>query len=442
MKGILLSDIARRLGVSLEEGGIVISNYQIDSRLVTEGTLFFALPGERVDGHLYLQEVRERGGVAAVVSREYAGPGHDGLELLRVEDVGDALRELAREWVRERPARVVGITGSVGKTTTKECMAALLGEKFRTGKSPASYNTKLTLPLTLLNREGDEEVLVLEMGASEPGDIQRLIDIAPPEIAVLTKVALCHVQQYPGGLAQILEEKATIFSHPQTRLAVYDHALQLTPAIERVTFSLEDRAADYFLSAVEGKYVVDERGVRAYVFELPFKEGHLLHDFLAAVAVARSMGLSWDEIQQRVPHIERPKMRFERFEKDGVVFINDAYNANPESMRAALAHFPEPREGGKKIAVLGTMAELGALSEGEHREIGRFAQKFVDHLIVLGEEATPLYEGFQEAKKPAELYVKLSDVAARLQELMSPGDAVLVKGSRPLRMENLFHLLP
>ncbi len=441
MKNTLLSEIARRLGVSLEEGGVVISNYQIDSRLVTDGTLFFALPGERVDGHLYLQEVRERGGVAAVVSKGYAGPGH-GLELLGVEDVGESLRELARQWVQDRPARIVGITGSVGKTTTKECVAALLGEKFRTGKSPASYNTKVTLPLTLLNRQGDEEVLVLEMGASEPGDIRRLIEIAPPEIAVITKVALCHVGQYPGGLAQILEEKATIFSHASTRLAVYDHSLQLSLAVERVTFSLEDRAADYFLSAIEGKYIVDERGVRAYAFELPFKEGHLLHDFLAAVAVARSLGLSWDEIQQRVAFIERPKMRFERFEKNGIVFINDAYNANPESMRAALAHFPETKEGGKKIAVLGTMKELGAFSEGEHREIGRFAQKFVDHLIVLGEEATPLYEGFQEVKKPAELYLQLSDVAARLQELMSPGDAVLVKGSRSLEMETLFHLLP
>lgn len=439
MKSTPLREIAQRLGLSLETE-LSIANYQIDSRHITEGSLFFALPGEKVDGHAYLGEVREKGGIAAVVSKNYTGPDC-GLILLAVEEVARALQSLARQFLIERPARVVGVTGSVGKTTTKECIAALLGEKFRTGKSPASYNTKVTLPLNLLNRQGDEEVLVLEMGASEPGDIRRLIDIAPPEVAVLTKVALSHVQQFPGGLQQILEEKTTIFSHPSTKLAVFDHALQLQLPIERVSFSLEEPSADYFLSFAGTQCIVDEKGVRAHAFDLPFRERHILHDFLGAVAVARKFGLSWDEIQQRVPLIERPKMRFERFEKNGVLFINDAYNANPESMRAALSHLPEPKEGGKRIAVLGTMKELGPFSEPEHREIGRFAQKYVDHLIVLGDEAMPLYEGFQEVKKPAEHYVHLSQVAARLQELLSPGDTVLIKGSRSLQMETLLNFL-
>lgn len=439
MKNIPLKEVARRLGLS-SESDVQIINYQLDSRYVKEGSLFFALPGEKVDGHSYLSEVRSKGGVAAVVSKEYAGPDH-GLQLLAVEDVGTALRDLARQFLVEKPARVVGVTGSVGKTTTKECVAALLGAKFRTGKSPASYNTKITLPLTLLNVEGDEEVLVLEMGASEPGDIRRLIEIAPPEVAVLTKVALCHVEKYPGGLPQILEEKTAIFSHAATKFAVFDHALQLQLPMERASFSLEDPTADYFLSIAGTQCVVDERGVRAHAFDLPFRERHILHDFLASVAIARRFGLSWDEIQQRVPLIERPKMRFERFEKNGVLFINDAYNANPESMRAALFSLPEPKEGCKRIAVLGTMKELGPFSEPEHREMGRFAQKYVDHLIVFGDEAMPLYEGFQEVKKPAEHYLHLSQVAARLQELMSPGDTVLIKGSRSLQMENLLNFL-
>jgi UDP-N-acetylmuramoyl-tripeptide--D-alanyl-D-alanine ligase len=443
MKNTSLQLIARLLQTDTARE-LQISNYQIDSRCVGEGSLFFALPGAKVNGHAFLQEVRQKGAVGAVVSQDYQGPDY-GLVLLRVADVGGALRALARQFLVEHPAQVIGVTGSVGKTTTKECIAALLGGKFRVGKSPASYNTKLTLPQTLLNREGGEGVLVLEMGASEPGDISRLIDVAPPLIAVLTKVGLCHVENYPAGLDQIAEEKGKIFSHPHTRLAVFDHALQPQFAhlsIEKISFSLEDRTADYFLSPLDAKFAVDERGVRAHVFDLPFRESHWLHDFLAAVAVARSMGIAWDEIQRRIAEIKRPKMRFERLEKEGVLFINDAYNANPESMRAALSSLPAPKEGGKKIAVLGTMKELGDFSEREHRELGRFAQKYVDHLLVLGEEATPLYEGFAEVQKPAELFLHISDIALRLQELMRPGDTVLVKGSRSLQMETVFNLLP
>ena len=168
----------------------------------------------------------------------------------------------------------------------------------------------------------------------------------------------------------------------------------------------------------------------------------MLHNLLAAIATARQMKLEWDEINVQLPKLCLPKMRFEVFDRGGITYINDAYNANPESMRAALESIPSPREGGKKIGVLGVMSPLGSFSETAHREVGQFAQKTIDHLLVFGSEAKPLFESFSEVKKPAELFTDLKELAERLKTLMSPGDVVLIKGSRVMQMEKLFELLP
>lgn len=445
MRNVPIRQIAHHLGVLCENDTQVIG-YQIDSRRVQSGNLFFAHKGARSDGHAFLGEVKERGGIAAVVSKGYQGPDY-GLILIPVEDVVGSLQELARHFIKMSKAKIIGVTGSMGKTTTKEFIATLLSGKFKVGKTYSSYNTKLTFPLTLLNMEGDEEVLVLEMAMSEPGDMGRLLEIAVPDIAVLTQLALAHVASFPGGVEDIAKEKGAIFSNPKTRKAIfYQGFYQFPEAVaaiqgEKISFSLEERSADYFLSSAEGKYLIDERGVRAYEFDPPFKQNHILHNFLAAVSTARLMNLEWDEINQQVKKLELPKMRFEQFEKEGIVFINDAYNANPDSMRAALSNLPEPKEGGKRIAVLGTMVELGKYSVSSHLEIGRFAQKYADHLLAFGEEALAISEGFQEVKKPSEHFSDHKSLAESLKALMSPGDVVLVKGSRKMQLEKLFELL-
>lgn len=442
MKNVPIKQIAHFFGV-VSESDLQVAGYQIDSRMIGPGDLFFALKGERSDGHNYLADVSLRGAVGAVVSKRYEGPDF-GLILLPVEDVVHSLQELAKHFMATCKSQIVGVTGSLGKTTTKEFIATLLEGKFKVGKTQKNYNTKLTYPITLLNRNGDEDVLVVEMGMSEPGDIERLVQIAAPDIGVVTKISLVHGAFFPRGTTDIANGKAQIFSHPRTKKCVFDYDLYHFPEAiqsirgEKISFSCEHRNADYFLS---NEFFVDERGVRAYRFDPPYKQSHVLHNFLAAVTVARLMKMEWDEIKNQVPKLQLPKMRFEQFEKDGVIYINDAYNANPDSMKAALSHLPEPKEGGKRIAVLGMMAELGPESENVHREVGRFAQKYVDHLLVMGNEATPIYEAFQEVKKPAEQHLEFTSLAGRLKELMSPGDVVLVKASRCVEMENLFKLL-
>lgn len=442
MKHVPIKKIADVLGAPCEIDSQV-TGYQIDSRMLGEGELFFALKGEKTDGHNFLADAKMRGAIGAVVSQEYQGPDF-GLIILKVEDVVMALQSLARQFMQECKSEIIGITGSVGKTTTKEFIATLLEAKYKVGKTHLNYNTKLTYPITLLNRNSDEDVLVVELGMSEPGDIGKLIQIAAPDIAVLTKVAFAHGGNFERGILDIAKYKAEIFSNPKTKKAIFDHALFEYPEAisqivgEKISFSLDDRSADYYLSE---EYFVDERGLRAFQFDPPYKQKHLLHDFLAAVAVARIMKLDWDQINNQIPLLKLPKMRFEKVEKEGVLFINDAYNANPESMKAALAHLPEPKEGGKKIAVLGMMVDLGIEHERYHREVGEFAQKYIDHLLVLGKEAMGVFEAFQEVQKPAEHFADLNSLTDRLKSLMRPGDVVLVKGSRKVEMEKLFNLI-
>jgi UDP-N-acetylmuramoyl-tripeptide--D-alanyl-D-alanine ligase len=440
MRNTPFKEVAQKLkGSSAQE--LPIAGFQVDSRQIGPGELFFALPGEKTDGHRFLAEVKQNGGIGAVVSRSYEGPSFD-LELIRVDNVLESLQTLAQESIRQLPVQIVAVTGTMGKTTTKDFIATLLEAKFRVGKTYASYNTKLTLPITLLNMRGDEEVFVLEMGMDGPKDIERLVEIAPPDIAVLTQVAVAHYgYSFPEGLPGIAKAKGEIFHHPRTKKAIFYHGFLQYPEIfetlrsEKVTFSLEDRSADYFLSEKN----IDERGVRAYRFEeLPFIQTHVLHNFLAAVSVARAFKLEWDLINGQIPKLRLPKMRFEMFEKEGIVFVNDAYNANPESVKSALMSFPEPKSGGKRIAVLGHMADLGPVTEEKHREVGRFAQKYVDHLLTFTGDALLLKEAFAEGKKPAEYFDELDSLVERLQELMRPGDVVLVKGSRFLAMERIF----
>lgn len=442
MRRIPIKKIGQFLGVVCDSNAQV-AGYQIDSRILEPGDLFFAIKGAKTDGHKYLAEASLRGALGAVVGKGYEGPDH-GLVLLRVEDVVEALQGLATHLMEDCKSLVIGVTGSVGKTTTKEFIATLLEGKFKVGKTYLNYNTKLTYPITLLNRTGDEEILVVELGMTEPGDIGRLIQMAAPDIAVLTKIACAHKSYFERGMLDIAKFKAEIFSHPKTKKCVFYHGLyeygEAIAAIhgEKLSFSLDERTADYFLS---GEYYVDERGVRAYQFDPPYKQTHLLHNFLAAISVARQMKMEWDEINRQVPKLKLPKMRFEQIEKDGVLFVNDAYNANPDSMKAALSHLPEPKEGGKRIAVLGMMVDMGVDHEEVHREIGHFAQKYVDHLLVLGKDASPVYEAFQEVQKPAEQYYDFETLSERLKSLMRPGDVVLVKASRCVQMEKLFNLL-
>ena len=202
---------------------------------------------------------------------------------------------------------------------------------------------------------------------------------------------------------------------------------------EKISISTQDRAADYFISYADGQLLFDERGVRVYSCAAPFRETHILHNVALAVAIARKMGMEWPEIERQIGSLRLPKRRFEMSTHQGICLIDDAYNANPDSMRAALSNLPAPKEGGKRIAVLGSMKELGSLSDELHREVGRHAQGCVDLVLALGAETLPLCEECSGA----EHFASHEAIAVRLRALIAPGDVVLFKGSRSMELERV-----
>jgi UDP-N-acetylmuramoyl-tripeptide--D-alanyl-D-alanine ligase len=433
------AQIGRWLGSSAKVAGRV-RGFKQNSREVLPGELFFALKGEKVDGHAYLKEAAAKGAIGAVVSKAYKGESF-GLPFMRVENGVESLQHLAKTVHAARKMRVVAVTGSVGKTTTKEFIATLLGEKFRMGKTPGNANSQVGLPLSILNLRGDEEVLVLEMGMSLPHEIEKLVAIAPPEVAVITKIALAHAAFFPTGLQGIAAAKAEILSHAHTRVGIINHQVAQFQAVGKsgrptMTYGMQEegKACDVLLCREGPDYYVKEGSERSALFALPFSAEHLCENFIGAVCAAQSMGMQWSEVVPQIQKLSVVKHRFERIERGGIVFIDDAYNANPTSMKAALTNLPAPYAGKKRVAVLGAMKELGEHTATSHRAIAEIALAHVDYLLCLGEECTEMVEVFERANKPVEHFETLEAMKYRLFAIIEEGDVVLIKGANSKKL--------
>jgi len=406
----------------------LITGFQQDQRLLFPGHLFFAIKGEKVDGHTFLSEAAQKGAVAAVVSQNYSGGDH-GLELIKVENVLFALHAIAQAIHRQRSMKIIGVTGSVGKTTTKEFIATLLEESFRVGKTPGNANSQVGLPLSLLNADGNEEVFVAEMGMSQPGELTRLVQIAPPEISVLTNVSLAHVSYFQEGIEGIAKAKSEIFSSSLTRVGVvssqafFFESVQRAMGCEPIVYGLKE--GDYYLNGCS----VMERGTASPKIDLPFEASHLRENFVAAAIVARLMGMDWPTIRTQAMKLTTISGRFQQLVHEGITVVNDSYNANAISMKAALLNLPQPPAGKRTIGVLGAMRELGDYSVSCHEEVAQIALDTVDDLLCLGDECQPMIDLFHKNNRHAELYMDLQLLKKRLFEMAQPGDVVLLKGS-------------
>lgn len=440
-----LTQIARQLGCA--EGPLAgwVGAVAIDSRQVQPGDLFFALKGQRTDGHLFLKEVALRGACAAVVQRGCA-PSVAELPLIYVEDVLRSLQGLAGEELAAMGCRVVAVTGSVGKTTTKEFLATLLGTRYRVAKTQGNQNTQIGVPLSILGSRGDEELFVVEMGMSGPGQIARLVEVAPPDVALITKIALSHAQSFPEkGLQGIAEAKAEILSSARTKHAVIAAqawqfaAVQRRCACEKTTYAVAVQNADVQLWQEEGGFVVKEGERTIGCCSLPFPEAlHLCENFLGAAVGAHLLGVPWEEILHAARQLTPYQGRCSTRSQGGILFIDDSYNANPESMRSALCSLRAMRTEGRRIAVLGAMKELGPFCEESHREIGRLAAQVADLLLCYGRECLPMLEIFAQQGKGAHYFEELSQMQASLMRIAQPGDLVLVKGSASNQLQRLF----
>jgi UDP-N-acetylmuramoyl-tripeptide--D-alanyl-D-alanine ligase len=415
-----------------------VAGYSIDTRTLAPGDLFFALRGPNHDGHDYLRAAAERGAVAAVAERAFAG-----LPTLVTPDSQEALERLAA-WARsEWSGTVVGITGSAGKTTTKEVIAQLLSVEMPVGKTVGNLNNHVGLPLSILRLPDQARVAALEIGMNHPGEIRRLAGIARPEIAVVTNVGFAHAEYFNSVDEVALAKRELVEALPPDGIAVLNADDPRVAAFRDVhpgrvvTFGMTEEAdvhPDGVQFGAEG--VCFRLGGVDFTSSLAGRHG--LSNLLAGIAVAGVFGIEPARLREAVGAMAPPKMRGERFVRDGVTIWNDCYNANPEAMRAmldVLGAAPARR----RIAVLGEMLELGRWTEPLHRDVGRYAARCgINVLVGIRGAAVHMVDEATRFGLPAGAAVFFEDPAeagAYLRGLPEPGDAVLFKGSRGTQVE-------
>lgn len=411
-----------------------IKGFSVDSRKVEPGEVFCALKGERVDGHLFLEEAKQRGAVLGIVDKSYKGSSS--LPLLTLEDVLTGLQNLAREAIAARGVKIAAVTGSVGKTTCKDFISELAKARFKISKSAGNSNSQIGLPLTILNNTtGDEEWLILEMGMTEAGQIKKLVEIAPPTIALITQVALVHSSNF-ASITDIAKAKGEIFSHPKTKLGLLPYEIEDYEILSKLgtcpksSFSLSSEKADRYLKKAGREFFLHQKKQVLGPFSFPIIGEHHEHNFAAALSCALELGLTEEEIKQRVPFLELPEKRFQFIEKRGVLFIDDSYNASEISVKAALKHLPTPSKKGAKVAVLGSMLDLGNFSLECHRRVGVEALKYADKLFCFGKECHPMVEVWHNERREAHLFDERNALMDALRSSLKEGDVVLLKGSR------------
>jgi UDP-N-acetylmuramoyl-tripeptide--D-alanyl-D-alanine ligase len=448
-----LSGIARVTGGVLHGEDAVASSVTIDSRVAEPGSLFVALPGEHADGHAFVGDALSRGAAGAIVDRRSVREE----PTIVVADAGRALLALAADERRAMTGvTVIGITGANGKTSTKDLAASVLSTRMPTHASPASFNNEIGLPLTLLGARADTEVIVAEMGARREGDVAALCTVASPGAVVVTNLGVAHMGIFGSW-------DAIVRSGAEPLEALGPDAVAILNADDPVVASLSSRTRarvrTFGLSAgadVRAQDIaLDEDGLASFTLavgderervELAVPGEHMIANALAAAACGSELAISAAECAAALKGAHVSRWRMESFTTSGDVrVVNDAYNANPESMAAALKAARWMARGTRLAAVLGHMAELGPISLEEHERLGELVVRIgVERLVTVGPEAEQIARAaIREGALPADVAScgTPDEAVADLAAWMAPGDVVLVKGSRVAGLERVAEAL-
>ncbi|MDP9054431.1 MAG: UDP-N-acetylmuramoyl-tripeptide--D-alanyl-D-alanine ligase [Acidobacteriota bacterium] len=423
-----------------EASNTPVAGWSIDSRSVNPGDCFFALRGPRRDGHDYVANVLERGASVAIVDHPVAA----NIPQLVVPDTLVALQQLAAKACRRWGGTVVGVTGSAGKTTTKDAIASLLNVQIKTGRTFGNYNNHYGVPLSILRLSDDCRAAVIEMGMNHAGEIRELAAIAKPRIGVVTNVGWAHAEYFEDGIEGVaLAKRELIESLPGDGIAV------LNADDQRVRAFREIHPGRSILFGYAEDAEVRAENVRQHQnaahfqclgvdFESPLAGRHGVSNVLAAIAVARALDIPPERLRDAVRALAAGKMRGERIERDGVTLINDCYNANPEAMRSMLELLRDT-PARRRIAVLGEMLELGREAGTLHRGIGQFAaEQGIHALLGVRGAARFMVDGAVEAgmSGSAASFFNTPEAAGDfLRTYILPGDAILFKGSRGVEVE-------
>jgi UDP-N-acetylmuramoyl-tripeptide--D-alanyl-D-alanine ligase len=452
MRRCTLEEVARFSGGRLIKGdpGLPVDRLHTDTRTLASGDCFVALQGDRFDGHTFVSQVRAHGAVAALVSHPPAADLPLDLGLVEVANTLEGLQRFAANYRQLLSVRTVAVTGSSGKTSTKELIASVLRRRFRTKATEGNLNNHIGVPLTLIRLDEDDQFGVVEMGMNHPGELAPLVRMTAPEIGVISSIGPAHIEFF-ADQAGIAEEKAEVIAAlPPEGLAVLnsDDAWSVRIAGRtraRVVWtgsgaSSTWRAENVQVAADALMFRLTHGGLSMPV-RLPVMNRVMIGNALLAAAVGYECGLSLEEIAQGLEAVQLPGGRMRVMRANGAWIINDAYNANPDSMRAALVALREFPGAQRRIAVLGSMGELGRHAAELHREIGEFAAKQdLAYLIAVGPHAEAFAQGAMAAGMNLNRVVAALDAAeatTALRPLLREADAVLVKGSHFMGLERL-----
>ena len=445
MNSLSLSEIASLSATRLELGNsdLAISHVSTDSRTIKPGDLFVALCGEHFDAHNFLEQVAKAGAAGALVSRDPPPGLPQTFAILRAADTLVAYQNLAANYRKTLPLKVLGITGSNGKTSTKDFAASILGRAFRVTKTEGNFNNHVGLPRTILEANSDHQFAVWELGMNHPGEIAALARIASPDAGIISNIGIAHIEfmgsreaiaQEKGALAEAIDPGGFVVLNADDdfsgSIANRTRARVIFAGIEEGAI----RAIEVKQTAAGCEFTIVESAHRCRA-QLPVPGLHMVQNAILAVAAGRAFGVSLEECAAGLVSAPLAKARLQIREIHGVQFIDDSYNANPDSMKAALRTLMELDADGKRIAVLGRMLELGEESERGHREVGEAAATLgIDHLISIGNDTIAL-AAEQAGLENSAIAQDASDAAEMLNEIVGPGDLVLIKGSRSSRTE-------
>ncbi len=449
-----INEIIAATGGTLEAGELdaILTGISTDSRRISHGCLFIPLKGENFDGHDYLSAAFENGAAAALTQKET--PCFPGKVMIRVNDTLKALHDLASYYRRRFDIPFVGITGSVGKTSTKEMIAFALGTKYNILKNEGNLNNEIGVPLTIFRLEPEHEAAVVEMGMSGFGEIRALTSIVRPQVGIITNIGLSHIEML-GSRQNILKAKLELLEglQPDGLLILNGDDVMLSGVkdlldVRTASYGLEENT-DYQAYNIRSR---GESGVdfgitldnKEYMVHVPAPGVHNVYNALAALAAGRELHIPTEELIRGIADYSPGKMRLNVIKSNGLTILNDAYNSSPQSVKAALDVLDEIKAN-RRIAVLGDMLELGEWSAQAHTETGVYASHSqTDMIVTVGTAAANIVNGAVGAGFPSNGAVALKDNAeaiSYLKDIICEDDAILVKGSRGMMMEEIVNAL-
>ncbi len=447
MKPILIEEVVKAINGCINNNvnteNLFIKGISTDTRNIKEGDLFIPIIGENFDGHNFIDVAFQKGAIACISQKNI----NTNNLIINVADTKEALKDLAMYYRSLFNIPVVALTGSAGKTTTKDMLASCLSIKYNTLKTQGNFNNEIGLPLTIFNIEEDTEIAVLEMGMNHFGEIRSLSKIAKPDIAIITNIGIVHAENL-GSREGILRAKYEIFEY------LKPDGIKILNGDDDMLCSLkEDKEKCYFYS-INNKldaYAtnINEKGIngtsatinyfdKSFNVNLKIPGKYILSNALAVTLTCSKLGLTENEIKEGLETFKPSKMRMDIINTEKYTIINDVYNANPSSMKATLDVLANSQ--GRKVAILGDMFELGNYAKNMHFDVGKYAtEKKIDELIFIGELSYYMLEGAKSninSKSNINYFKKQEEFFDNIDKLLKKGDTILVKASRGMKLEN------